>query len=175
MLIRAPAMATVLRPPTAAASNSIWRRSATSRATAAWSLRTTTATATATTPWNALGINCPGELEFDVSFTGDAQQVHVHTGQLGTYDPPTDPVLEGEKMVILSSGMASEMALPGDQFASTHAGTKWLSTTAGVVPGEDITLIWAIFDLSDEVLDSVVILDAFSWNCEGGPPQTIPG
>jgi hypothetical protein len=69
----------------------------------------------------------------------------------------------------------------------TYAGTKWLSTTAGVVPGEDITLIWAvfghspplavpaIFDLSDEVLDSVVILDAFSWNCEGGPPQTIPG
>jgi hypothetical protein len=275
-------------------------------------------------PWHALGINCPGELEFDVSFTGDAQQVYVHAGQLGTYDPPTYPVLEGESMVILSSGMASEMIAPGDQFASTsvnmnfmaiplpppinmnkvdpvdtcteepnlvgtgdcsntlqeqwdqgngafdyaelrltgsvpngasgfeyhlaffsteypnyyqsvfndmyiawleselwtgnvsfdemgnpislnagfldykdapnqfdcpncmapelegtvmetHAGTKWLTTTAGVMPGEDITLIWAIFDLSDEVLDSVVILDNFSWNCEGGPPTTIPG
>jgi hypothetical protein len=56
----------------------------------------------------------------------------------------------------------------------THAGTKWL-TTAGVMPGEDVTLIWAIYDLSDEVLDSVVILDAFSWNCDGGPPPTIPG
>jgi hypothetical protein len=276
-------------------------------------------------PWHALGINCPGEIEFDTSYTGAAQQVYVHAGQLGTYDPPTYPVLEGEKMVILSSGMASEMTMPGDQFASTsvnlafqptplpapiqtnsvdpvdtcadepnlvgsgdcsntlqeqwdqgdgafddaelrlvgtvpngasgfeyhlaffsteypnyyqsvfndmyiawleselwtgnisfdemgnpislnagfldykdapnpydcpnncvapelqgtvmqtHAGTKWLTTTAGVMPGEDITLVWAIFDLSDEVLDSVVILDAFSWNCEGGPPQTIPG
>jgi hypothetical protein len=275
-------------------------------------------------PWHALGINCPGELEFDTTFDGDAQQVYVHTGQLGTYDPPTYPVLEGEKMVILSSGMASEMTTSGDQFASTsvnlefmptplpapiqtnkvdqvdtctddpnlvgngdcsntlqeqweqgdgafdyaelrltgsvpngasgleyhlaffsteypayyqtvyndmyiawleselwtgnisfdemgnpislnagfldykdapnqfdcpncmapelegtvmetHAGTKWLTTTAGVVPGEDITLIWAIFDLSDEVLDSVVILDDFRWNCDGGPPTTIPG
>jgi hypothetical protein len=276
-------------------------------------------------PWNALGINCPGELEFDTAYTGNAQQVHVHAGQLGTYNPPTYPTLEGEKMVILSSGMASEMAMPGDQFASTavngafqatplpapivtnkvdqvetctdnpnlvgsgdcsntlqeqwdqgdgafdyaelrlsgtvpagasgfeyhlaffsteypnyyqsvfndmyiawleselwtgnisfdemgnpislnagfldykdapnpydcpgvcqapelqgtamqtHAGTKWLTTTAGVMPGEDFTLVWAIFDLSDEVLDSVVILDAFSWNCEGGPPTTIPG
>jgi hypothetical protein len=276
-------------------------------------------------PWHAIGINCQGELEFEVSYTGDPQQLYVHTGQLGTYDPPTYPVLEGEKMLILSSGMASEMTMAGDQFASTavngqwqptplpapiqtnkvhptdtctdnpnlvgggdcsntlqeqweqgsgafdyaelrltgtvpagasgleyhlaffsteypnyyqssfndmyiawleselwtgnvsfdemgnpislnagfldykdapnpydcpgvcqapelqgtvmqtHAGTKWLTTTAGVMPGEDITLIWAIFDLSDEVLDSVVILDAFSWNCDGGPPTTIPG
>src|SRR5690606_15288016 len=56
----------------------------------------------------------------------------------------------------------------------THAGTKWLTTTAGVSPGEDITIIWAIWDLSDEVLDSVVILDDFRWNFEGGPPVTIP-
>jgi hypothetical protein len=57
----------------------------------------------------------------------------------------------------------------------THAGTKWLVTTAGVEPGEDVEIIFAIWDLSDEVLDSVVILDNFSWNCEGGPPVTIPG
>jgi hypothetical protein len=277
-------------------------------------------------PWHALGINCPGELEFDVAYTGDPQQLYVHTGQLGTYNPATYPVLEGEKMLILSSGMASEMITAGDQFASTsvnmnfmefplppplnmnavdlggdtcvdnpnligmgdcsntlqeqwdqgygafdyaelrltgevpvgasgfaynlaffsteypgfyktsyndmyvawlqsevwtgnisfdemgnpislnagfldykdapnqydcpdpctapelqgtvmqtHAGTKWLITTAGVEPGEDVEIIFAIWDLSDEVLDSVVILDNFSWNCEGGPPVTIPG
>jgi hypothetical protein len=56
-----------------------------------------------------------------------------------------------------------------------HAGTKWLTTTSGVVPGEDFVLILAIFDLSDNILDSVVILDNFAWNCEGGPPVTIPG
>jgi hypothetical protein len=276
-------------------------------------------------PWHALGLNCPNELQFTTSFTGSAQQLYVHTGQLGTYNPPTYPTLEGEKMVILSSGIAMEMITPGTQFASTainnaweetplpaplnmnsvhptdtcadnpnlvgtgdcsntlqtqwdqgygafdyaelrlsgtvpegasgfeyhlaffsteypgyyqssyndmyvawleselwtgnvsfdemgnpislnagfldykdapnpydcpapctapelqgtvmqtHAGTKWLTTTAGVSPGEDVTIVWAIWDLSDEVLDSVVILDDFGWNCEGGPPVTIPG
>jgi hypothetical protein len=281
--------------------------------------------ADSTDAWHALGINCPGELAFTTSYTGDAQQLYVHTGNLGTYDPPTYPPLEGDKMVILSSGMAMEMTTTGDKFASTsvngnfqetplppplnmmavdpvdtctdnpnlvgtgdcsntlqeqwdqgygafdyaelrmegevpmgasgfeyhlaffsteypnyyqssyndmyvawleselwtgnisfdemgnpislnagfldykdapnnfdcpapctapelqgtvmetHAGTKWLTTTAGVTPGEEVTIVWAIWDLSDEVLDSVVILDDFRWNCEGGPPQTIPG
>jgi hypothetical protein len=56
-----------------------------------------------------------------------------------------------------------------------HAGTKWLTTTAGVSPLEDIEIVFAIFDLSDNILDSVVILDNWQWDCEGGPPQTIPG
>jgi hypothetical protein len=56
-----------------------------------------------------------------------------------------------------------------------HAGTKWLTTTAGVTPLEEITLIFAVFDLSDPVLDTVVLLDNFQWGCEGGPPATIPG
>ena len=275
--------------------------------------------------WNALGINCPGEPELTTEYTGDPSAVYVHTGQLGTYDPPTYPVLEGEQMLILSSGIAQELTVGGlyastshvgqdplglpapmmtnpvdpgqvitciddenligtgdcsntinDQweqgsgandyaelrisgevpagasgfsyqlaFFSTeypnfyqssfndmyiawleseiwtgnvsfdemgkpislnagfldykdapnpndcpdpctapelqgtamegHAGTRWLTTTAGVVPGEDFELVLAIFDLTDGILDSVVILDNFGWNCEGGPPVTIPG
>jgi hypothetical protein len=56
-----------------------------------------------------------------------------------------------------------------------HAGTKWLTTTAGVTPGEEIEVIFAVFDLSDPILDTVVLLDNFHWACEGGPPTTIPG
>jgi hypothetical protein len=56
-----------------------------------------------------------------------------------------------------------------------HAGTKWLTTTAGVSPLEDIEIVFAIFDLTDNILDSVVILDNWTWDCEGGPPVTIPG
>jgi hypothetical protein len=56
-----------------------------------------------------------------------------------------------------------------------HAGTKWLTTTAGVTPGEDITMVFAVFDVSDGVLDTVVFLDNFQWGCEGGAPVTIPG
>ena len=56
-----------------------------------------------------------------------------------------------------------------------HAGTKWLTTTAPVTPGETIEVVLAVFDLSDGVLDTVVLVDNFLWTCEGGPPITIPG
>jgi hypothetical protein len=56
-----------------------------------------------------------------------------------------------------------------------HAGTKWLSTTAGVVPGESITVVFAIFDLSDSILDSYAFLDNFQWGCDGdSKPSTKP-
>jgi hypothetical protein len=276
-------------------------------------------------PWHAIGVNCDGEWELTTAYTGHAQALYVHTGQLGTYNPATYPTMEGAKMVILSSGIAQQLTIPG-QYASTanpgndpvnlppplnpnpvdiglmtdcnaepnlvgtgdcsntvweqwdqgsgaydyaemrisgevpggatgfsynlaffsteypgyyktsfndmyiawlesekwtgnvsfdelgapislnagfldykdapnpydcpqpcsapelqgtamqgHAGTKWLTTSAGVEPGEDFTLIFAIFDLTDNILDSVVILDNFAWNCEGGPPITVPG
>ena len=64
------------------------------------------------------------------------------------------------------------------EFAGTcmrqHAGTGWLSTNAGVVPGEHITVAFAIFDLSDSILDSYVFLDNFQWGCEPGAPTTTP-
>ena len=56
-----------------------------------------------------------------------------------------------------------------------HAGTAWLTTTAGVTPGETITVVFAIFDLSDPILDSYAFLDNFKWGCEPtGKPQTMP-
>lgn len=47
-----------------------------------------------------------------------------------------------------------------------HAATGWLTTSAGVTGGEHITVVFAIFDLSDSNLDSYVFLDNFEWGCE---------
>lgn len=56
-----------------------------------------------------------------------------------------------------------------------HAGTKWLRTTFGVTPGEEILLIFAIMDMHDPILDSFVFLDNFRWGCEDeGKPKTDP-
>ena len=56
-----------------------------------------------------------------------------------------------------------------------HAGTKWLSTTAGVFPGEDFVLVLGIFDVSDSILDSYAFIDNFQWGCDGvQPPTTVP-
>ncbi|MFO0636402.1 MAG: choice-of-anchor L domain-containing protein [Nannocystaceae bacterium] len=56
-----------------------------------------------------------------------------------------------------------------------HAGTDWLTTTAGVMPGEHITVALAIFDLSDSILDSYAFIDNFAWGCDPtGTPSTEP-
>jgi hypothetical protein len=55
------------------------------------------------------------------------------------------------------------------------AGTPWLTSTAEVVPGDQIELVFAIFDLDDVNLDSFVFLDNFRWLCESsGGPSTVP-
>jgi hypothetical protein len=52
--------------------------------------------------------------------------------------------------------------------------TKWLSTSAPVVPGETITLKFAIWDTSDMALDSQVLLDNFKWSAQGSTgPSTF--
>jgi len=51
--------------------------------------------------------------------------------------------------------------------------TGWLTTTGNVVPGEVITLRIAIWDTSDERLDSLALIDAFTWSAEGSDPGTV--
>jgi hypothetical protein len=56
-----------------------------------------------------------------------------------------------------------------------HAGTRWLRSIAPVSPGETITLVLAVFDLSDSIIDSYVFLDDFGWGCEPlDEPSTSP-
>lgn len=64
-------------------------------------------------PWHAMGIGCPGEFQPEVTFNGVPDQLHVHTGTIGTHQPPTWPVREGDKVTILSSGIASWLLSPG--------------------------------------------------------------
>jgi hypothetical protein len=55
------------------------------------------------------------------------------------------------------------------------AGTGWLESSIEVIPGDEITLVFAIFDLDDVNWDSIVFVDNFQWACEGGGgPSTIP-
>ena len=55
------------------------------------------------------------------------------------------------------------------------AGSNWMHSVATVTPGENITLVFAVMDLGDSILDSYVFLDNFAGGCEGGaPPTTTP-
>jgi len=58
---------------------------------------------------------------------------------------------------------------------STYGGgTKWLTTSAPVIPGETITLKFVIWDTGDTQVDSLVLIDNFKWSAEGtGTPVTF--
>jgi hypothetical protein len=45
-------------------------------------------------------------------------------------------------------------------------GTEWLTTTAPIVPGETMTLELTIFDVSDHIYDSLILLDNFQWSLD---------
>lgn len=60
------------------------------------------------------------------------------------------------------TGEAPELA--GFAFAQ-HAGTDWFTVAAPVLAGETITMVIALFDQSDGVADSAVLLDDLRWEC----------
>jgi hypothetical protein len=66
--------------------------------------------------------------------------------------------------------------LSGTGFES-HAATGWLTTTAPVdtVRGQEITLMWAIWDQGDGILDSTALIDDFQWSLDAANgTQTLP-
>lgn len=76
--------------------------------------------------------------------------------------PPTDNNGTGYETASLG------MSAPGGS-------TGWLTTTAPIQPGEDITLHFVIFDEGDHALDSAVLIDNFKWGAASvGGPSTGP-
>ena len=53
-----------------------------------------------------------------------------------------------------------------------HGATGWLRTSAAVVPGEEIVLRFAIWDMGDNVMDSTVLIDNIQWVVDEGKGGT---
>lgn len=51
--------------------------------------------------------------------------------------------------------------------------TGWLTTSGNVNPGEIIKLRIAIWDTSDNLLDSLALIDAFTWSVDSTQPGTV--
>lgn len=71
-------------------------------------------------------------------------------------------------------GGAGALAGTGMEIGNTGGSTAWLNTTAPVVPGEIITLDLTVFDVSDGILDSLVLLDGFDWSIDPSDVGTEP-
>ncbi len=71
------------------------------------------------------------------------------------------------------SGTA-DLAGTGMDTSNYGGGTDWLQTTAPIVPGETLTLELMVFDVSDNILDSLVVIDAFEWSLDASAVGTGP-
>ncbi len=98
----------------------------------------------------------------------------THAGQEGggnyTYACPEGPAkLEG-------TGFGSDSPAPPGGKAEAHASTDWLTTTASVtaLAGKSITLLFAVWDSTDGILDTTVLIDNFSWTFATGPNDIPP-
>ncbi len=55
----------------------------------------------------------------------------------------------------------------------TGGATNWLTTSAPIVPGETMTIEFQVFDVSDNILDSLSLLDAFQWSVTPSAVGTV--
>jgi hypothetical protein len=76
--------------------------------------------------------------------------------------------LTGTGFDVAASGSCDTNSLSG-------GGTGWLQTSGNVKGGEIITLRIAIWDTSDQRLDSLVVLDNFQWSVDTSDPGTVIG
>lgn len=105
----------------------------------------------------------------NISFDGKGGPVNVNSGFFevctpGTYKGKSYPCAKG----------TSELEGTGfwePDVAWQNGATSWLRTKAPVVPGEEITIQFMIWDTGDHALDSTVLVDAWRWDAK---PTTAP-
>ena len=91
----------------------------------------------------------------NISFDANGNYISVNSQQFFTVCPPKTGYTCPD----------GEAGLNGTGYTlGPGGGTVWLTTTSPVVPGETIRLRFAIWDTSDRLLDSLVVLDNFQWS-----------
>ncbi len=112
----------------------------------------------------ASGIPADGNISFD-SLTNP---VSVNNGFFEVCSPKGCYTCPNGIAELAGTGMC-----PGSP--CTGGGTVWLETTAPVVPGETMVIELMVFDVSDGILDSLTVLDAFEWSLDSASVGTNPG
>jgi hypothetical protein len=124
--------------------------------------------------WWASGETFTGNVTFvddqPLTVTALAQAIHDQ-GFWGA-----DPQLAGTGFdgVLQNSFPFSSACFPQDPFNDAQCpiggGTGWYTASASAMPGETITMAFAIFDMGDSIYDTAMLLDNFQWDCEGCDP-----
>ncbi len=109
----------------------------------------------------------PGLADGNIAFDSLNNPISVNNGLLQVCAPGT------------YAGKKFDCPLGTNTLAQTgfesHAATGWLTTSAPVKPGSEITLRFTIWDSGDGAFDSTVLLDDFAFTVEpANGTQTAP-
>jgi len=104
----------------------------------------------------------------------DEFAVHVqnpaHSGQI-VFDAFGNPVTINSALFAITNPALME----GTGF-DDDGRTGWVTTSAPVAPGSELDISFEVFDVSDGIFDSAVLLDGFEWKTEPlDDPITDPG
>jgi hypothetical protein len=120
-----------------------------------------------------------GQQDGNISFDAKGNTISVNAGFLEVCGCDGGPPCQaGNKSFACSLGRDQLTGTgfddsPLDPFNS--AATGWLVTTAPLAsPGDPVTLLFAIWDSGDGVLDSTVLIDNFTFEAGEAPTKTAP-
>jgi hypothetical protein len=100
----------------------------------------------------------PGLPDGNIAFDSQGNTISVNSGLLQVCKPQTT----GGKKFDCPLGVAT---LSGTGFED-HAATGWITTKAPIARGSTIKLLFAIWDTSDGILDSTVLVDQLTWSTD---------
>ncbi len=107
----------------------------------------------------------------NISFDAQGNLISVNAGFLEVCYPQT----AGGKDFACAFGPGELMGTGYDEQMNGSAATSWLQTTAPIEnPGQNIELMFAIWDSGDGILDSTVLIDNFKFELTSGEVGTIP-
>jgi hypothetical protein len=119
----------------------------------------------------------PGTPQCNVSFDANGQPVTINNGFFDICKSNGGNTCSQSPSLLAKTGYDRNDFASYDGFSDGPVGgaTGWLTTTAPVNPGEEITLRFIILDEGDASYDSAVLIDNFAWQGKAvTAPVTIP-
>ncbi len=114
-----------------------------------------------------MGVDPDGNISFDAQ----NNLISVNAGFLEVCNPQ----MAGGKNFACALGPGELIGTGYDEQIGGSAATSWLQTTAPIEnPGQNIELMFAIWDSGDGILDSTILIDNFRFELEEGAVGTIP-
>ncbi len=132
----------------------------------------------------------PSGANANVAFDTDGNIISVNSGLLDVCTPTTTAGADGAgsqagayayacskgPSLLIGTGFGADSPAPPSGFGVTtaqeaHGSTDWLTTTVSVaaLQGKSVTLLFAVWDSTDGLLDTTVLLDDVHWTFNPGP------